>query len=302
MTTPVSGGSRPPLTVTRSTERTAPAVTPQGHVQAGVTGSARAERTYAQERMGVDRFDPGTNARLPGQGRAAAAAIPTLTTGRQQVGGSVAALSAEGVLRNDDGSVARRLEGRALVAEGGAHGTATVGGQGVQASGEVRASAMLAEGRVRTAEGREVGSVTVGASASMAGTLNINPSTGDYRAGVTVDNFAGVRAEGQARFGTEDASVTGRLAVQAGVGLTARMEAGLQNNRLRGRLEFGAALGLGVRAGVSVDVNLQSAVRVAQGAAELAGSAARTATNWAGRQITTAQELLRNTRQPLSAQ
>jgi hypothetical protein len=302
MTTPVSGGSRPPISIRRSAERATPAVTPEGRVEAGATGAVRAERQYGHERMGVDRFDPSTNARLPGQGRAAAAAIPTLTTGPQRAGGSVAALSGEGVLRNDDGSVSRRLEGRALVAEGGAQGTATVGAQGVQASGEVRASALLAEGRVRTAAGREVGSVSVGATASMAGSLNINPSTGDYRAGVTLDNFAGVRAEGQARFGTEDASVTGRLALQAGAGLTARMEAGLQNNRLRGRLEFGAALGVGIRAGVSVDVNLQPAIRVARDAAEVAGSAARSATSWAGRQITTAQELLRSTRQPLSAQ
>ncbi|WP_267968870.1 hypothetical protein [Myxococcus stipitatus] len=249
----------------------------------------------------MDRFDPSTNTRLSGRGRAAAELLPNLTTGPRRVGGSVAALETEGALRNADGSVSRRLEGRALVAEGVARGSAAVGGQGVQASGEVRAGALVAEGRVRTADGREVGAFSAGATAQMSGTVNINPATGDYRAGVTVDNLLGARVEGQARFGTEDASVTGRLAAQAGVGLTARMEAGLQNNRLRGRLEFGAALGLGLRAGVSVDVNLQPAARAAQEAAAMAGRAASDALDWAGQQVTSARELFRRTGQPLSS-
>jgi hypothetical protein len=272
MTSPISGGSSAPsaFSVTRRLEPQRPQLTPDLHVRTGGEGSARAERSYVREQWGVDRFDPASNARLPPGAQAAARAIPELAAGRGEVGGSVSAL------RRDGDVAGLHVEGRALVAQGSAQGNYRVSGQGVEASGNVRAGMLLGEATARGADGNVTGTLTAGATASMAGTLNINPSTGQYQAGVNIDNFAGVRAEGSLRVGTDAASVTGRFAAQAGVGLTARLEGGLTGNRLRGRAELGAALGIGGRLGVSVDVNVpQVAITAGRYAAGAAGTAGR---------------------------
>ena len=245
-------------------------MTPELHARTGVEGSARAERSYVREQWGVDRFDPASNARLPPRARAAARVVPELAAGRGRVGGSVSALQGEGQVAG------LRVQGQALVAQGSAEGNYRLSGQGLEASGNVRAGMLLGEASARNAGGNVTGTLSAGATASMAGTLNINPSTGQYQAGVNIDNFAGVRAEGSARIGNDAASITGRASVQAGVGLTARLEGGLTGNRLRGRAEVGAALGIGGRLGVSVDVNVpQVAVTAGRYAAGAAGTAGR---------------------------
>ena len=269
MTSPVSSRpgsgytfSRPELPQLRPT--IAP---PAGHQQVNLEGSAgRLERNLLRENMGVDRFDPSTNRRAPGG--QALRAIPTVAQGSVERRGSVGVDIARGEVAAL--GITRDVEARALVAAGQARARYQVGGSnGVQAEAGATASAMLGEVRVRTPgpNGREVGSAFVGATAGATGTLSLNPRTGDYRVGVSTDNFIGARATGEARFEHDLGSVTGRLTVQAGIGLNARIEGGLQNNRLSYRVELGAALGIGGRVGFTVDVDMNRARETAGRAA-----------------------------------
>ena len=245
-----------------------PEAAPAGHVQREATGSlGRYERTLLRDRQGVDRFDPSTNSRLGGTPGAVLGQVGTLAEGRTpRAEGSVAALDRTGHV----GTLDRDMRLRALQAGGEASARYSVSGQqGVQAQASAQATAGLADLRIRTPgpNGREVGSVFAGATAGVTGTLSLNPRSGEARVAMGTDNFAGVRATGEVRVGNENLAATARATVQAGIGFNARIEGGLQNNRLTFRTELGASLGIGARFGVNVDVNLQPARDLASRAA-----------------------------------
>ncbi|MBN1206135.1 MAG: hypothetical protein JXB05_14555 [Myxococcaceae bacterium] len=98
----------------------------------------------------------------------------------------------------------------------------------------------------------------VGAKANLAGDLTIDPSKGIYGIEAGGDAFIGARAgaSGKVSFG-DYGGVGGSAEAWAGLGVSAKASAKLENGRFKARFELGAALGIGFKLGFNVDINFK---------------------------------------------
>lgn len=201
------------------------------------------------------------NAKLPASLASLLGNLPTQEIASGTFSEKVAVRSGQGSF--DTGHVQGNGSFDALYAYAKGSGSATVGADGLKAKGEVAAGAGLleAEGTLKAGygpiEAELSGKGFVGAKANAAGELTIDPVKGVYVAQVGGQAFAGAKAgvEGTVGLG-EFGKVGGNAEVWAGIGVKANATLGLQNNRLKFKFELGAALGIGAKFGVNLDINL----------------------------------------------
>ena len=155
---------------------------------------------------------------------------------------------------------------RASVLEASVNGSGSVSFENgaVKAHGELHAQATLIDAAANfkaklgpvSAEGE--GHAYIGAKANAHGDLTIDPVNGKYAIEGGVDAFAGARAgvSGNVSLG-EYGGAHGSAEAWAGVGVTAKASASLENGRFKAHFEIGAALGLGFKLGFGIDINFK---------------------------------------------
>ncbi len=181
----------------------------------------------------------------------------------------------------------------------------------LSAHGKVQAEINLirAEGQVSTEFGvgsiHARGNAQVGATALGEGSVKLDPLKGDLAGQVNGEAFAGARAGGVIKPTLGPVGATGGVQVQAGIGVNFKAEAGFKDGKFSYQLDFGAALGIGIRyqLGFSVDFKkIASAIKdvvagIAKGlgalASKLAGgigavgsaikNGVRSAVSWVGK-------------------
>lgn len=175
---------------------------------------------------------------------------------------------------------------RVLSAYAQGSGTVRVGAR-TSLQGDLEAGLVAAQGTVQGR--RRMGSAelsgqvqgTVGATLRANGDLTVDFSrrpTVRLQAGGDV--FAGARVGIEGRVANDYAGVTGRAEAMAGIGAKARVDAGIENGRIRARVEIGACLGIGGSVSLGVDVNYQA---IGNRARELGGQAVSGLSNLARR-------------------
>ncbi len=162
-------------------------------------------------------------------------------------------------------------EYHALAAQGSVDGAATVDFKagnvnvGINATGQ--ADLVGASGRAQLGSTSSVagggfveGEAHIGARADVGAGVRFNPAQGEVGARVGAEGFVGAEVRGSVgyenRYG--GASVTGRG--QAGLGGAASAELSYSGGKLRARADLGAAVGLGGRVTVDLNVNVGNIV------------------------------------------
>lgn len=155
--------------------------------------------------------------------------------------------------------------GSMLSAEGHISGDVIYQDGAFQAKGEVGGGLYAAKGTY-SADIAGVGVAAagfIGAEATAEGALAFDPSKGELGVKGEFDAFAGGKAEASVTGKTEiagvDASATAKGAVSYGIGVSGELDVGFSQGHLRGEVELGATLGLGLEFGVTFDVNVQQA-------------------------------------------
>jgi hypothetical protein len=173
----------------------------------------------------------------------------------------------QGTFSNKSGSVTGSGDYKVGV-NANANGKLKVGLNGVHGSGRAEAGITAeAKGQVKLGKGPvrgEInGKVSAGAKVKADGSITIDPKKGTYHAKVGGEAFAGVKAsvDGKVRLG-KHATVGGHAEAQAGIGVSAHAEAGIQNGRLKFKASFGAALGIGGKVGFNADINVKPVLDV----------------------------------------
>ncbi|NMO17667.1 hypothetical protein HPC49_10360 [Pyxidicoccus fallax] len=208
-----------------------------------------------------DLFTPNANnskgAKLLGK-------MPGVTLTEGSFEKSVAAHRGQGAFSSAGGLV--QGQGSYSLAEAMVKGSGKVSFEGgaLKATGSLEAAATLAraQGSIRVGKGDYTldakGEAYVGAVARANGEMVIDPAKGIYAAKIEADAFVGARAGVEAnvnlgKFG----SVGGSAEAWAGVGVAFKAEAGFKNGRFKARLDIGAALGIGFKLGVNIDIDFK---------------------------------------------
>jgi hypothetical protein len=168
-------------------------------------------------------------------------------------------------LRNGDVQAGASVHGRADLV--GASGRAQLG------STNTAAGAGFVEGEAR---------VGARVDAGAGGTLSLSRGEASLNAGVS--GFAGAEVSATGGYENRWGGVSATARGQAGIGGTAQAELGYRDGNLRARVDLGAAVGLGGRVGIDVNVNVRNIASDAYSAGRSAvrgvGNAARSVGNW----------------------
>jgi hypothetical protein len=147
--------------------------------------------------------------------------------------------------------------------------TATAAGE-VRAIGvEGSASKKFGDDSKASVEAKAWGKAYVGVSAKGTAAVHVDVKNKTAMASVGGEAFAGAKATAilrpSVKIAGEDISQFSGVTAEAyaGVGVKAKAEAGIENGRLKAKVELGAALGVGVGVGVNIDVNLVGVKNVA---------------------------------------
>jgi len=134
---------------------------------------------------------------------------------------------------------------------------------GAQAGGAVDligASGKAQLGTANSAAGQVYvkGEVHVGANARIGGGVEIDPKKLTAKVGVGGEAFAGAEIKGQAGYQNRWFGAEVEARGQAGAGVAARAEVGLDKGNLKVKADLGACVGLGGRVTVNINVNLKA--------------------------------------------
>ncbi|MBZ4417614.1 hypothetical protein [Myxococcus sp. RHSTA-1-4] len=259
---PQTATQKNPVATTPDKKNTA--VTQEGRYQNSFEAGKQINRNYNKSYSHGDTSDLFTPNANPGKGAKLLGKLPGVTLAEGSFEKSVAGLARAGGFSSKGGLA--QGQGSFAVGQASVRGSGKVSFEGgaLKATGSAEASATLvnAQGSVRIGKGDYTldasGEAYVGAKAKANGEVVIDPAKGIYAAKIEADAFVGARAGAEAnvnlgKFG----SVGGRAEVWAGAGVAFKAEAGFKNGRFKARLDIGAALGVGFKLGVNIDIDLK---------------------------------------------
>ncbi len=158
---------------------------------------------------------------------------------------------------NDGSQVEVRQKADLLFAEGRASGGIDENGAHFDAS--VRAG--LLDAKTEATYESEYGTAHAESSAFVGAEGDLHAQVGPDGVEVDVGGFAGVRAEGEASIEAGGAKATAGGELRAGIGIDGSANFGVENGVVKGELEVGAALGIGGKVKISVEVNPQEVAK-----------------------------------------
>jgi hypothetical protein len=235
-----------------------------GRYQNSFQASGQINRNYNKTYSNGDTSDLFTPNSKQTRGGELLGKLPGITLAEGSFEKSVAAHTRAGSFGTPGGFA--QGQGSYSVGEASVKGSGKVSLEGgaLKATGSLEASATLlnAQGSVRIGKGdynlQAQGEAYVGAKAKANGEMVIDPAKGIYAAKIEADAFVGARvgAEANVNLGKFGA-IGGRAEAWAGAGVAFKAEVGFKQGRLKARLDIGAALGVGFKLGVNIDIDLK---------------------------------------------
>lgn len=162
--------------------------------------------------------------------------------------------------------------------------------------GNVTGGAVLAQAEVQgnkrlgavNLSGRAKGTVGVEGTANGRLAIDLFGRRPTVKLAAGVEAFAGAKVSAEGRVDTQYGGAGVRGEAMAGIGVKAKVNAGLENGRFKAKVELGAALGIGGSVGFDVDVNYE---KIGKKAADLGRSAVSTVTSGASAAVDGAKHL-----------